>query len=82
MGRYETFVVRLWTDGSEELVRGHVQHVATRRGVYFRDAVKMLEFIGEYLGDASPAWTSGIAAPADAGEAALPAAEGGRPDDR
>ena len=53
MGRYETFIVRLWTDGVEESARGHIQHIASRRGVYFRDVGKMLQFISEHLGPAT-----------------------------
>lgn len=52
MGQYQTFIVRLWTDGANGVVRGHIQHIASRRGVYFRDSDRMLQFIQEHLGPA------------------------------
>jgi hypothetical protein len=49
MGKYQTFIIRFWTDGGSEAARGHIQHVATGRGLYFRDAQRMLRFMGAYL---------------------------------
>lgn len=50
MGRYQTFIVRFWQgDGEESRARGHVQHVASGRGLYFRDFERMLRFFDEYL---------------------------------
>ncbi len=57
MGQYQTFVVRLWTDETDELVRGHIQHIASQHATYFQCEPKMLEFIHEHLGpgpNASP----------------------------
>ncbi len=50
MGRYRTFVVRIWVDTSEDSPRGHIQQVATGRTAYFRDTNKMVRFINEQLG--------------------------------
>ena len=84
MGRYETFIVRLWTDGESEPVRGHIQHIASRRGVYFRDAEKLLQFIGEHLGSATlPAAGAGLhVSDATGEELGFPPAAGGEADDR
>lgn len=49
MGQYQTFVVRFWADAAAEMVRGHIQHVASGRGLYFRDVDRMLEFMNEHL---------------------------------
>lgn len=48
-GQYQTFIVRFWQDGSEEPSRGHIQHVASGRGAYFRDLDRMLRFMDDYL---------------------------------
>lgn len=49
MGQYQTFIVRIWTDGTASSPRGHIQHIASRRGKYFRDEAKLLRFIQEFL---------------------------------
>ena len=49
MGQYQTFIVRIWTDGTSSSTRGHIQHIASRRGKYFRDEEKMVRFIREFL---------------------------------
>jgi hypothetical protein len=49
MGQYQTFVVRLWADSAGGAARGHIQHIASRRGIYFRDSQKMLQFIHDHL---------------------------------
>lgn|GEM_PF-2143977 len=49
MKEYQTFIVRIWADDSSEVTRGHIQHVRTRRTLYFQNAVRMLRFIDEYL---------------------------------
>ena len=59
MGQYQTFIVRLWTAAAEDSVRGHIQHVASRRGVYFRDMDKMLKFIQECVEPALPPVVTG-----------------------
>ena len=49
MGQYQTFIVRIWTDGTPGSTRGHIQHIASRRGKYFRDEEKMVQFIRGFL---------------------------------
>jgi hypothetical protein len=49
MGQYQTFIVRFWTEETAEVARGHIQHVATGRGLYFRDLERMLRFINDHL---------------------------------
>ncbi|HVC34638.1 MAG TPA: hypothetical protein VNL16_14100 [Chloroflexota bacterium] len=49
MGQYQTFIVRIWTDGAASSTRGHIQHIASRRGKYFRDEDKMIRFIRDCL---------------------------------
>ncbi len=63
MGQYQTFIVRIWTDGTASSTRGHIQHIASRRGKYFRDEEKMIQFIREYLDPA----TFPVVNPADDG---------------
>jgi len=53
MGQYQTFIVRIWTDGAPSSTRGHIQHIASRRGKYFRDEEKMVRFIREFLDPAA-----------------------------
>jgi hypothetical protein len=54
MGQYQTFVVRFWAEDSAEMVRGHIQHVASGRGLYFRDVDRMLEFMNAHLAASVP----------------------------
>ncbi len=49
MGQYQTFIIRFWTDDTEDVARGHIQHVATGRGLYFRDIDRMLHFLDEHV---------------------------------
>jgi len=46
---YQTFIVRIWADDASDVARGHIQHVRTRRTLYFKDAARMLRFIDEHL---------------------------------
>ena len=50
MGRYQTFVIRIWVDTAEESPHGLIQQVATGRSTYFRDMHKMMQFINGQLG--------------------------------
>lgn len=50
MGRYQTFVIRIWVDATEDSPHGQIQQVATGRSAYFRDMHKMMRFINEQLG--------------------------------
>ena len=45
----DTFVVRMWTTGLPGVVRGHVQHVRSRRSVHFANQQRLQTFIEEQL---------------------------------
>jgi len=45
----DTFVVRVWTTGLRGVVRGHVQHVRSRRSVHFANRQRLQTFIEEQL---------------------------------
>lgn len=47
--QYQTFIVRLSREAVEEGLRGQVEHVGTRRAVYFSDPEKMLRFMDSQL---------------------------------
>lgn len=49
MGHYNSFLVKIWADGNEKLVRGQIQHVGSRDIIYFRNWKKMVGFITERL---------------------------------
>jgi hypothetical protein len=49
MGQYQTFIVRFWTEDGAAPPRGHVQHIATGHGLYFRDVDRLLAFLHEHL---------------------------------
>ena len=44
-----TFVIRIWATESAEGLRGQVQHVRSRKRVYFSDPERLLTFIQERL---------------------------------
>ena len=54
MGRYQTFVVRIWVDAAEDSLHGQIQQVATDRSTYFRDMHKLMRFINEQVGALPP----------------------------
>ena len=45
----DTFVVRVWMTGLPGVVRGHVQHVRSRRSAYFANRQRLQTFIEEHL---------------------------------
>jgi hypothetical protein len=49
MGHYNSFLVKIWADDNEKLVRGQIQHVGTKELVYFRTWKKMINFISGRL---------------------------------
>ena len=49
MGHYNSFLVRIWTDKGQNLVRGHIQHVGTEEVVHFMDWNKMVDFMTDHL---------------------------------
>ncbi|MCX6006821.1 MAG: hypothetical protein NTZ34_06130 [Chloroflexi bacterium] len=50
MGHYNSFLVKIWSDDNEDLIRGQIQHAGTKDIVYFRTWKKMIGFITERLG--------------------------------
>ena len=55
----DTFVVRVWTTGRPGVVRGHVQHIRSRRSVHFANRQRLQTFIEEQLRLADPAIRNG-----------------------
>ncbi len=49
-GYYSTFVVKIWCDDTERIMRGHIQHVSTREYEYFLSLGNMTSFIMRHLG--------------------------------
>ena len=50
MGHYNSFLVRVWTEDGENIVRGYIQHVGSQENMYFRDSSRMVEFMLHHLG--------------------------------
>ena len=51
MGHYNTFILRVWTDGEGGWTRGYIQHVNSQEKAYFTEKSKMDEFIVNHLGE-------------------------------
>lgn len=49
MGHYSSFIVKVWTDETDDVTRGYIQHVGTQETRYFRDLSKMTEFILSHI---------------------------------
>ena len=49
MGHYNSFLIRIWTDNGQNLVRGYIQHVGTEEVVHFMDWNKMVDFMTDHL---------------------------------
>ena len=50
MGHYNSFLVRVWTEDGENIVRGYIQHVGSQDTIHFRNMDKMMEFMMNHLG--------------------------------
>jgi hypothetical protein len=50
VGYYNTFVVRIWCNDEQELMRGYIQHVSTESHAYFLNLENMTDFITGHLG--------------------------------
>jgi hypothetical protein len=50
MGHYNTFILRVWTDGEGGWTRGYIQHVNSQEKAYFTEKSRMDEFIVSHLG--------------------------------
>ena len=48
-GYYNTFVVKIWCDEAEGIIRGHIQHVSTQEQTYFLGLENMTSFIVDHL---------------------------------
>ena len=49
-GRRDTFVVRIWS-GDDADLRGHVQHVRSRKRAWFATRERLMAFIQSHLED-------------------------------
>jgi hypothetical protein len=49
MGHYDSFVVRVWVDDTEDITRGYIQHVGTQETMHFYDLNKINEFILSHI---------------------------------
>jgi len=49
MGHYSSFIVKVWTDETEDIARGYIQHVGTQETRYFMDLDKITEFILSHI---------------------------------
>ncbi len=49
-GYYNTFVVKIWCDEDEGIMRGYVQHVSSQEQTYFLSLENMTDFIVSHLG--------------------------------
>jgi hypothetical protein len=50
----DTFVVRIWSSDGGDLLRGHIQHVRTRKRAYFTSRERLTEFIQDHSRDPNP----------------------------
>ena len=50
MGHYNSFLVRVWTEDGENIVRGYIQHVGSQENMHFRNLEKMVGFMLNHLG--------------------------------
>ena len=48
-GYYNTFVVKIWCDEDEGIMRGHIQHVSTQEQTYFLNLESVIDFIAGHL---------------------------------
>lgn len=47
----ETFVVRILSSDGSEGVRGHIEHVSSRKGAYFATRNRLQTFIQEHFSE-------------------------------
>ena len=48
-GYYNTFVVKIWQDGTRGTIRGHIQHASSQEYTYFLSLENMEDFIVSHL---------------------------------
>ena len=51
-GVRDTFVVRIWSNDGSDRLRGHIQHVSSRKRAYFATRERLIRFIQDHLHDA------------------------------
>jgi hypothetical protein len=51
MGRYETFVIRIWVDDSPSANHGEIRHLGTSMGLRFIEVQEALRFIERFSRD-------------------------------
>ena len=49
MGKYNSFLVRIWKDEDEHIIRGYIQHVGSGETTHFSDWDKMVTFITNHM---------------------------------
>ena len=59
-GRTQAFIVRVWyeetdCEGSGLVRRGSIEHVCSKKRIFFQDQAEMLKFIDEQMGVGSSA---------------------------
>ena len=60
MGQYSSFIVRVWSDGLEN-IRGNIEHVATHERHVFVNPEEIVQFVRAHLAlAASPAGFSRV----------------------
>jgi hypothetical protein len=50
-GLRDTFVVRIWSTDGADMLRGHVQHVRSRKRAYFATRERLVRFIQDHSQD-------------------------------
>lgn len=48
MGRYDSFVVRIWSSAPERM-HGRIEHVSSRESLVFHDLADIIAFIQRYV---------------------------------
>ena len=49
VGYYNSFVIKVWCNDDQELIRGYIQHVGTEEHTYFLHLEKITDFITSHL---------------------------------
>jgi hypothetical protein len=50
-GARDTFVVRIWSSDGANVLRGHIQHVRSRKRANFATRERLIKFIQDHLQD-------------------------------
>jgi hypothetical protein len=49
MGDYNSFLLRIWSNGRTDEIKGFIQHVSTQESMNFVNWEKMINFINAHL---------------------------------